>query len=298
MADPGRATECGDPDDLPLGDDLYYRDVGISGRSYQLYVPTSYLGNRAVPLMLDLHPWMGNTAMEERFNGFEEVAEEAGFVLARPQAVTPPGDAGPAWLIYGNDDVDYVEEVIADAATAVCVDSTRIYAAGMSQGGHFATQLACRLPGVFAAVASVGVVDHPVDCVSPPTPIIGFAGRTDSIYRIEEGLDPSVFESASVGAPPNARPGAFREEADAWASTNGCRPDPIVTSRGEGVERLAYRCPRRVETLFFLHSGGHVWPGPWLDPGFAEQLGIGVATDDIDASWTVWRFFRQHRSDP
>jgi polyhydroxybutyrate depolymerase len=211
---------CDDSSDLPLGDDLYYREAGLSGRQYQLFIPSSYRPDHRVALVLDFHPWRGNAAFEEGLNRFEEVAEEAGFVLARPQAAAPSA-AGPSWSVTGDDDVTYTEAVINDVRAIVCVDPARIYAAGMSQGGHLATWIACRLPGTFVAVASVAVLDHPLDCDPPPTPIIAFAGRRDIIYDIQDGLDASTFESASAGAPPEVRPGPLSTEAEAWAATNG-----------------------------------------------------------------------------
>jgi polyhydroxybutyrate depolymerase len=289
------AAPCPDPDGLSIGDNRFYRQVGPSGRRYQLYVPTSYRGNRPVPLILDFHPFTGTASIEELFNGFEEVAEEAGFLLARPEALTPEGGLGPTWSLYGSEDVEYVEAVLADVRSVVCVDPARTYAAGMSQGGHFATQLACRLPGTFAAVATVAVLDHPFECAPPPTPIIAFAGRNDRIYDIEDGLDPAIFELSFPDAPDGARPGPLEDEADAWAGANGCQPEPIVTSSTNGLQRITYPCPHHVGTLIFVHDGGHVWPGPWLDPQLAEELGIGPATNQIDATRTIWRFFKQYQ---
>ncbi len=294
----GAAAQCPEPDGVSIGDDQFYRQVGPSGRRYQLYVPTSYRGNRPVPLILDFHPFTGTASIEELFNGFEEVAEEAGFVLARPEALTPEGGLGPTWSLYGSDDIEYVEDVLADVRSVVCVDPARTYAVGMSQGGHFATQLACRLPGSFAAVASVAVLDHPFECAPPPTPIIAFAGRNDRIYDIEEGLDPAIFELSFPDAPDGSRPGPLEDEGEAWASANGCKPEPVITSSAEGVQRLKYLCPQHIDTVIFVHDGGHVWPGPWLDPELAEQLGIGPATNQIDATRTIWWFFMQHQSDP
>jgi len=290
----GTTAPCPEPDGLSIGDDQFYRQVGPGGRQYQLYIPTSYQGNRLLPLVLDFHPFTGTAAIEELFNGFEQVAEEAGFVLARPEALTPEGAFGPTWSLYGTEDVEYVEAILADVRSVLCVDPGRIYAAGMSQGGHFATQLTCRLPGAFAAVASVAVLDHPFECSPPPTPMIAFAGRNDRIYDIEEGLDPAIFGLSFPEAPPEARPGPLEEEADAWATTNDCRPEPIITTSAQGAERMRYSCPKHLDTVIFVHDGGHVWPGPWLDPELADELGIGPATNQIDASWTIWKFFKRH----
>ncbi len=198
-------ASCPEPDGLSIGDDQFYRQVEPTGRQYQLYIPTSYRGNQPVPLILDFHPFTGTAAIEELFNGFEQVAEEAGFVMARPEALTPEGALGPTWSLHGSEDVEYVEPVLADVRSVVCVDPGRTYAAGMSQGGHFVTQLTCRLPGTFAAVASVAVLDHPFDCSPPPTPIIAFARRNDRIYDIEEGLGACLRNSGECAGRATSR---------------------------------------------------------------------------------------------
>jgi len=286
---------CGKPSDLPLGDDLYFREVQVGGRQYQLYVPRSYRSSRASALVLDFHAWRGNAAIEESFNGFESVAEKTGFVLARPEAAA--GAAGPSWSLYGGgSDLAFLRAVIADIRTTVCIDPARIYAVGMSQGGQLATQLTCSLRGMFAAVASVAVLDHPFGCSPRPTPIIAFVGRADPIYDIDAGLDPSIFNAAGSQAPRGARPGPLKSEAAAWAVTNHCEPNPTIFRQGAGLERWTFRCPKTSETIVYVHSGGHVWPGPWFPPAVATQLALGPTSRQIDATWTIWRFFQRQRA--
>ena len=125
-------TGCGKPSALPLGDHRYFRKLKVGGRRYQLYVPRSYRPGHATALVLDFYFWRGSTAIEESLNGFERVAEKAGFVLARPEAAE---GTGPSWSVYDGSDVAYARAVLADIRTAVCIDPARIYAAGMSQEG-------------------------------------------------------------------------------------------------------------------------------------------------------------------
>lgn len=61
------------------------------------------------------------------------------------------------------------------------VDTTRIYATGMSNGGFMCYRLACELPGRFAAIAPVAASMSMADC-SPDKqlPIIHFHSYLDS----------------------------------------------------------------------------------------------------------------------
>lgn len=164
----------------------------------------------------------------------------------------------------------------------------------MSQGAGFAIELTSRRSVPFAAVASVAVLAHPVARAPRPTPLIAFVGRNDPIYDLELGLDPSIFEDSVRTPPAGARPGPLRQEADAWASTNGCRSDPVITGSPDGIQRLTYECPEHLDIEIYIHDGGHVWPGPWLDPDFADELGLGPATRAIDATRRIWEFFEAH----
>jgi len=267
------ATTCEHQEDLPLGNDQIFREVGPDGREYQLFIPASYRADRPAPLVIELHGAGGDAAIQEGFSSFEELAEEAGFILARPQA-EPPG----FWSLYDDTDVDYVLDAIADARTVVCLDTARVYAAGMSQGGHLAVYLACLSPGTFSAVASVAVLDHPFDCDPDPTPLVAFAGRNDAIYRVATGLDRSIFAQTSVTDPPaGARPGPLAREAGAWASTNGCRAEPAVRSIGASIQRWSYHCTDAPLEIF-LHQGGHTWPGE---------------LEGLDATSIIWAFFER-----
>ncbi len=261
------------------GDREVFRRVGPARRRYQLYIPASYRADRPVPLFFDFHPWQGTARVAQQFNGFEEVADEAGFVLARPEARSPGTGAPPAWGLWDDDEVQFVEAVLTDVRATVHVDPSRIYAVGMSQGAHFAIELASRRSTPFAAAASVAVLAHPVGCDPRPMPLIAFVGRNDPFYDLEKGLDASIFESSLRNVPPSAaRPGPLMQEASAWASANGCRAGPVIEGAPDRIRRLTYKCPEDADIEVYIHDGGHVWPGPWLDPQVAEELALGPAT--------------------
>ncbi len=57
---------------------------------------------------------------------------------------------------------------------------------------------------------------------------------------------------------------------------------------------MKYQCPVGVDIEIFIHDGGHVWPGPWLDPDLADELELGPASAAIDATRTIWAFFERH----
>lgn len=94
------------------------------------------------------------------------------------------------------EDLQFVSDMIDDLKSKYAIDSNRIYAAGMSNGGGFVGTIACSEIGSwFAAFASVAgafytdVDGH--DCL-PARPIIPF-------MEIHGGLDKGVHYAGGMG---------------------------------------------------------------------------------------------------
>ena len=113
---------------------------GGRARVYRLFVPDGFSSRSRLPLLLDLHPSGGTYAGQVKTSGFEALAAREGFAVATLQAIdgrwnVPVADDRA-------DDVAYVSDVIDHAARRVCIDSSRVYAAGFSGGGRMASLLA------------------------------------------------------------------------------------------------------------------------------------------------------------
>ena len=94
-----------------------------------------------------LHGGYGDGAQAERSYGWDAQADAGHFVVAYPTA------PGPAWNAIsccgiparsGVDDVAFVTAMVDDIAAQTPVDSTRVYATGMSNGAMMALRLACQ----------------------------------------------------------------------------------------------------------------------------------------------------------
>lgn len=271
IADPQRSPGC---DALPeaglAASDEPSREVVIDGtaRSYLLFVPTSRY-QTPPPLVLNHHGLTQDAGDQRVLTGFDELAERKGVVVAYPDA----GDRN--WNFEDESDVAYITALIADVGSSTCIDPTRIYAIGMSQGGGFSTLLACRLPDRIAAVASVAVLHHHDSpaCDTPvPSPVLTVLGKNDRIYSIDEGL---MITADVVDAP-----GPLATETDAWIETNGCAPDPVKSEPTEGVERMDYSCPRGNDLAVVVHDAGHIWPDRELH--------------NLDTNQVIWEFLSKY----
>jgi predicted esterase len=119
---------------------------------YRIYVPSTYDGSRALPLVVALHGALGDE--QSYFSGIYDPAiikgeaERRGYIIATPKWLGRFGGNGGA----GEEDV---MRVIKEIQSNYNTDPARIYLTGHSMGGFGAWQLAFDHPEVFAAMAPV-----------------------------------------------------------------------------------------------------------------------------------------------
>ena len=119
-------------------------------RSYLLFVPPG-LPDGPVPLLLSVHGLGGNGgqhATQTDWPNFFTTIAPAGAIVAFPTAPVR-WDTRP-----GSSDVQFMRDVVADIRGQRCVDATRVYAVGHSNGAFMVERLACDAGDVFAAVAA------------------------------------------------------------------------------------------------------------------------------------------------
>ena len=143
-------------------------------RLFALYVPASYDGSRAYPLVIATH---GFTATYEYFfknTEFWRVAEDRGFIVAFTQATPNDGSrvGTPRWrsgalknlpMLNRKDnmemlesEIEYFRWVVAQVEEDYNIDKTRVYCTGHSNGGQMTYCLSECMKDVFAASAEVG----------------------------------------------------------------------------------------------------------------------------------------------
>lgn len=118
-----------------------------NGRVYELHVPASHDGTRALPLVLAFHG-SGDTARNFfetlRVAGWVGAAEQAGVILVVP-ATRSPYQTFPVWSGNPNNDLPQMQAELADVlalldqdvATTWRVDPARVHGLGFSDGGLF-----------------------------------------------------------------------------------------------------------------------------------------------------------------
>jgi polyhydroxybutyrate depolymerase len=265
------------------------RSLEVDGlrRSYLLYVPPARSAPQALPLVLVFHAAGGDGRGIARHTGFTELARREGFVVAYPDGIGGRWNDGRR--AGGRDDVGFVRAILDSIRRELPVDSSRIYAAGISNGAMLLHRLACELPGVLAAIAPVAggfPASLSARCAgAEPVSVIAFHGTADRSIPYAGG-----------GGPRGQVLSAQRSVAR-WAEAGGCVGPPAETAPVDSVSdgtRLQRRgsggcAGGREVVLYTITGGGHTWPGGPADAGRA-----GRVSREIDATRAIWEFFHHH----
>jgi len=261
-------------------------------RSYLLYVPTSVDWDKPVPLILVFHGGTGNGKSARVMSGFNEVADRHGFIVAYPDGtghlsddiiLTWNGGECCGYAQKNNvDDVGFARAVVAHVQSQVNIDSKRIYATGMSNGGILSQRLACEASDLFAAIAPVaGTLNFPNCDPSEPLSVIEFHGTADLHLPYAGGVGAESLAGVDFAS--------VTESIQFWVAANHCEIEPQSESFAD-IQHETWNCPGNVNVeLYAIIGGGHAWPG-----GRGGWPGADQPTQSISASQLIWDFFAVH----
>ena len=133
----------------------YSVKVGEDTRTYQVHTPSDYDSSIRHPVILSFDGIDGSGAQMESYSGLDALPA----IIVYPDSLVSK-QKFTAWqgAPYSRDDLDdvaFVQKVIADLPSQYCMDTERIFAVGMSNGGSFATIVGCKLGDQIQSVASV-----------------------------------------------------------------------------------------------------------------------------------------------
>ena len=245
-------------------------------RSYRIHKPAGLAA--AAPLVVMLHGAFGDAEQAENSYGWDALADSAKFVVAYPDGI------GQTWNAHGCcgkaereniDDVGFITTMVGEISAALPIDQSRIYAAGISNGGIMSYALACN-SCIFAAIGpdSATQLDP---CPAPhPTSVIHIHGTADRLVPYNGGQGASTVNGPSI---PDVN--AF------WRKVDQCGP-PEVTIKPPLTTSTAACADRRSVELITIDGGRHQWPGGTT---FLERL---HPTEALSATQTIWQFFAAH----
>lgn len=284
-------------DPLAVGDHARTLKGEGEERSYIVHVPKGYDGKTAMAVVLAFHGGGSNGKQMVGFCGLNEKADAAGFIVVYPNGTGllsavltwNAGNCCGGAMRNDVDDVAFVRALLDDLATVAKVDSKRVFATGISNGGMISYRLASELSDRIAAIAPVGGPMGTESC-SPkrPVPVMHFHGDDDNFAPYEGGRGKGVSQTDFY---------SVEHSIAAWVKANGCpaklveTKEPDKTDDGMTVTRKTYGPGKdgAEVVLITIHGGGHTWPGRVPPVKF-----LGPSTTDISANDLMWEFFEKH----
>jgi polyhydroxybutyrate depolymerase len=256
-------------------------------RDYLLYVPSSYDRSRPTPLVISMHAAGLWGAAQKETSLWNNLADSERFIVVYPSGVG--GKGVRIWRVEpGRDlmkDVQFISELIDTLKKSYSIDSTRIYANGLSNGGGMSFALSCTLSDRIAAVGLVAAAQTlPWRWCADgrAVPMIAFHGTSD----------PEVpYNGGSSWVSQRPFPSTPRWAAN-WARRNRCGAGPFESTVAIDVTRRTYTsCADDADVvLYTVQGGGHTWPGGTPLP----EWFVGRTTRSIDATRLMWDFFSNH----
>lgn len=263
-------TMCPVQGDVGTGDHVFTLTHDQMTRTYRVHVPPGYDPALPTPVVVDLHGSYPPAQRYPGFSGMKQVADQRGFVVVYPEGFLGSWNAGQwggAASVMDVDDVGFVNTVVHDVTTRLCVDTERVYATGHYTGGAMAHRLACESSHVFAAVGVVGARNASEHCaLTRAVPIIGYHHTRDDMVD---------FQDAEV---------AFRT----WAALDGCSAEVTRTQTGSASCASHTACQTGAEVTFCtLDSRTSCWPGP--EAGMCHRMSDTLG-GDLDTPAHMWDF--------
>lgn len=211
-------------------------------RQYDVYVPASYDGSTAVPLVVDFHGAGSNKNQERNVSGFQALANSEGYIVVYPQGLFNTWNAGfcCGGAVTNNiDDVGFARALVDQVAAEANIDRRRVYSTGLSNGGFMTHRLACEAADVFAAFVPSAAFIGVSPCVpSRPLALLMMMGLNDT--TVPYGTAAPSFLS--------------------WRNNGQCvgvTPDETVVDGGSNCQTYT-NCADGVEVGLCSINSGHV----------------------------------------
>jgi polyhydroxybutyrate depolymerase len=186
------------------------------------------------------------------------------------------------------DDIAFFNQMLDQLGSKFSVDASRVYAAGLSEGGFMSLRLGCALGDRIAAIAAVGAAMPKTMICLPtrPVPMVMINGSSDPIVPYGGGTEHNL----------NLATLSVEDSAKAWAKIDRCEEKPekskLSPSAKGGMETKVdtYNgCHENAAVVLYSVKGaGNTWPG---GEQYEAEKAIGKTSQDPNANEVIWSFF-------
>lgn len=260
-------------------------------RHYVTYVPKSITPGPK-PLVVVMHGALCNAGIIEWTCKMSNQAEKDNFIVAYPEGTGPAHRILLTWnagSCCGTaskskiDDIKFLRAMIDEIEQQYDIDKSRIYFAGVSNGGMMAYRAASELSDIVAAIGSVEGCMLTKCTASEPVSVVAFHGTEDSIIPYQGGT------GRWMGFYP-VYTTKVADTIETWVKHNQCS-NTIVSEQDDLVTKEVYTGGKNGSAvcLYTLKGGRHAWPGG----RFPSKIG-NKAPKGFSATEEMCKFFWEH----
>ena len=219
--------------------------VRVDGRlrTYLVDLPPQYDGRRSLPMVVVFHGGGGRAESTRTQTHMSDAGSANGFIVVYPNGTGRLRDRLLTWNTgsccgYARnnavDDVAFVRAMLDSLQRFYKIDTKRIYATGLSNGGMMSHLMGCSLSDRFAAVAPVsGELSMPCTPANPVSVLI-IHGTADKNLPYDGGPGERALERHDVKS--------VQFAVDSWVGFDRCSSPPLVVSTSVLVHTTYSNC--------------------------------------------------------
>ena len=267
MADGGRVEFVVDKS---TGFTFHEEEIGGEPRRWITYVPSSYDGSKAVPVVMSIHGYTASAASMVEESRWHEIAEKEGFIVIYPQGhvrdIAMMGNVPCAMWMGGmfsmllpqmdpNTDVNVLNAILDKTEAAYNVDKSRVYCTGHSNGSMMTFTMAATNASRFAAVAPIGAFSTLELTDSALLPVWTMCGEFDSAATpalVEGNATVTMLQSWNAHNGVNETKIAASEQYDGQFKT-------ITFADDNGVPMVKFTNVLRTAHIYMPEQPQTVW---------------------------------------
>ncbi|MBX9971147.1 extracellular catalytic domain type 1 short-chain-length polyhydroxyalkanoate depolymerase [Priestia aryabhattai] len=288
-----------------------------NGRTYKLYVPSSYQGGAALPLVVMLH---GCTQDPDQFAAgtqMNALAETEKFLVLYPEQPSS-ANSNKCWNWFdtahqsrGSGEPALIAGMVNQIKSSYSIDADQVFVGGLSAGAAMSVIMGATYPDIFAAISvGAGLEYKAATSVTGAYTAMSSGGpnpiqQGDLAYSAmgeHKRVVPVILFHGTADytvAPINAH-----QILSQWAQTNDRASDgldnnniddtadqtlPGTVSGGRSYTQYIYKdtAGKTVMEKYMIEGMGHAWPGGSTSGSYTDPKGPNATT-------LSWNFFKSH----
>jgi poly(3-hydroxybutyrate) depolymerase len=291
------------PDGFPSPGSSKTLSLPDSNRSYRIHIPANYEKNTQTQVYFSFCGAGKDGDEQEGLSQFSNPEFNPNGIAVYPNTENGVWLSNQLANTSHPNDLDFTNDLLTHLEKNLCVDRSRIYANGKSNGGELAAVIACNatVGSRFAAFSVVSGAWHETGDISgvgacEPAmrpegyPFLIFHGTVDQTAPIDGDTEDEIVPIIDV--------------LHDWAERNGCPKDEkwarnVTVSDHPLVKHAGWDCDGKKNIVQFYREGdnGHCWPSTHSNDDYRtlgrEKCPIGHYV--FNATEIIFDFYSQHQ---